>query len=695
MIDTTKIQFTKGVQFMPVLADKKPIHKDWQNTVKDYDFSKAEAVGIVCGKPSGNLEAIDADIKYDLTGTLMNRFKELVNQLDPNLLKKLVVQKTMSGGYHLLYRCSFIEGNQKLANRETTQEERQKTFEEEYASELKKQTDAGKSLAEAKQFAQAEATKHANNDKIRVLFETRGDKGYIACYPTAGYKVVQGSFDSIQTITPEERSTLINACYSFNEVLKQPVHREIKQKKQQKGLTSIEDYNDRGDVITLLESHGWTAVGRKGSKILLKRPGDTKAAHSGNYDEEKKWFSVFSTSTEFESQAPYLPYAVFCVLECGGQWNEVPKKLADLGFGDNDERIKENNEKVPSMIDVSDDDLSFFATEEDYDDYLHKWRTKTFEMGKTTGIPELDEHFLFKEGNLVIVNGIDNVGKSTVVWYLSMVSALYHGWSWIIFSSENRVGAVVRKLIEFYWCEPIDEMTPERYSIAKNFVKEHFSIIKCNDKMFNYQDILNMTTKAMRVKQYKGLMIDPYNSLKVDIPKVSKQQIYDYHYEAASVLQLFAKHNNISIYLNCHVGTVGARNKDKQGFTKAPNKEDTEGGVMFSNKADEFLTIHRVTNHQDNWRYTEIHVRKVKETETGGRVTYWHKPIDLMMINTQSGFISVPVRGQYGAGTNSILAYHNGPSKPKEAPISVVDFSAPGYSAETLFDTKEVKELPF
>lgn len=636
MIDISKIQFTKGVQFMPVLANKQPIHKEWQHNVKEYDFTNCDAVGLVCGKPSGNIEAVDIDLKYDLTGVLFKRFRDLIHQLNPNLLAKLVVQKTKNNGYHFIYRCSFIEGNQALATRHANEEEK------------------------------------ANGDKIKVLLETRGDRGFIVCYPTPGYELIFGDFTKIQTITTEERSVLINAAFSFNEVLKPIVHHEIKSRKQVAGMSPIEDYNHRCDVVSLLEKHDWTLVGRKGKKVLLKRPGDTKADHSGNYDEEKNWFSVFTTSTDFEAQTPYLPYAVFCVLECNKDWQSVPKKLYDMGYGDREEEKKESITKIQSIVEVDDDDLSFLATEEDYNDYLHRWRTKTFEMGKITGIPELDSHFLFKEGNLVIVNGIDNVGKSTVVWYMSMLSALQHGWKWIIFSSENRVGGVFRKLIEFYWCEPIDELTDAKYEIAKKFVIDHFSIIKCNDKMFNYQDILNMTTKAKRFKEYKGLMIDPYNSLKVDIKAGSKQQIYDYHYEAASVIQLYAKHNNISIYLNCHVGTMGARNKDKHGYTKAPQKEDTEGGVMFSNKADEFLTIHRVTQHKDDWKYTEIHVRKVKETETGGRVTYFHQPIDLTMVNSQSGFISVPTRGAYGSGTNAVLAYHS-----RQSGIPIVNHSEP------------------
>ncbi len=672
MIDISKIQFTEGVQFVPVAYNKNPIVDNWQITKAEYDFSRAPNVGLVCGLPSNNIEAMDFDLKYDLTGTLFQEYIALVKTLQPGLLEKMVVQKTPSSGFHFLYRCSHIEGNQKLANRYSTDAEKQDSYEKAYLKEFEKKKAELNSIEDAKVAALLAAEKAKLGDTSRVLIETRGIKGQVVCYPSDGYKLVRGTFKDIQVITPEERSTLFNAAFSFNQVIKPATVVKLREKKQIKGTSPGEDYNNRGEVILLLENHGWTVVGRKGAKILLRRPGDTKAAHSGNFDEDKNWFSVFSTSTEFESETAYQPFGVFAMLECKGDYTEAAKKLSEMGYGSTEEEKREYNEQIPTVVDMEDDnDLSFFATEEDYDDYLHAWRTNTFEMGKTTGIPELDVHFLFKEGNLVVINGIDNVGKSSVVWYLAMLSALYHKWRWIIFSSENRVGGVVRKLIEFYWCEPIDKMTDEQYKKAKEFVKEHFSIIKIGDTMFNYKDILNMSTKAMKHKEYKGLMMDPYNSLRVDIPKSSKQQLYDYNYEAASVIQLYAKSHNISIYLNQHVGTGGARNKGRDGFTKAPQKEDSEMGVMWANKADEFLTIHRVTQDEKNYMYTEIHVRKVKERETGGSVTWAYKPIDLQMINQYSGFIYVPKRQEFSFGTNAVRNYHN--PQPKSDPFKELD----------------------
>lgn len=638
-MDCNYLNDIEGLQFMPVLKNKRPIKQKWEQTKIKYDLTNCEYVGLVCGEISGNLEVIDIDAKYDLTGQLFSSFKKEINNIDKGILKKLVVQKTVGGGYHFIYRCDVIEGNKKLAQRPTTKQEKDQTYTKQLEHFKNTKQKDGQSDDDFLLECEKEALKSANNDKVRVLLETRGDRGYIACFPSEGYELLYGDYKKISKITPEERDVIFNVAYSFNEVLKEPVHDRKLERKNIKGLTPSEDYNQRGDVIGLLEKNGWTRVGRKGSKILMKRPGDTKADHSGNFDEDKNWFSVFTTSTLFESQTPYLPYAVYCMLECGGDYSTVSKKLYDEGFGDRYDTISSNMIDVPVNIDLDRTDITdFIAQAKDYDNYLHKWRTNTFEKGLSTGSKILDKYFLFKEGDLVMVNGVDNVGKSSLIWFLSFVSAALHGWKWLIYSSENKVGGVMRKLIEFYCGEPIESINDIKFKKAKAFVEEHFDIIKSTDELYNYMDIMSMVRIALKKKNYKGLMIDPYNSLKIDKPKGANQNTYEYHYEAASKLKLFGMQNNISIYLNAHVGTNAARNKDTEGHTLAPQKEDTEMGVMFANKADEFITIHRQTQHKTNWGFNEFHVRKVKELETGGAVTPLHSPIIFSPISGLVGF---------------------------------------------------------
>lgn len=686
----------EGLQFMPVKKDKRPIHQDWQNTQKLYDLSNCPGVGLVCGKLSGNVEVIDIDVKYDLTFTLFDDFKKSIHSVDNKLLKKLVVQQTGSGGYHFIYRCKEIGGNIKLANRPTTLNEKNDT----YRKSLEDVRTKGKpnDVDDFDAYIEKVSVKASENDKIRVLLETRGEGGQIVCAPSEGYKILYGSLESIQEITPEERSVLFTVAYSFNQVLKEPAHDRKIERKRYKGLSPSEDYNQRGDIIKLLTDHGWTRMGRKGQKILMKRPGDTKADHSGNFDEEKNWFSVFSTSTQFEAQTPYQPYAVFAMLECGGKFDEVPGKLRELGFGDEQEEIKNNSTSIPVGVDLTADESLYVATEADYDGYLHKWRTNTFEMGKGIDNPVFDNYFLFKESDFVVTNGIDNVGKSTVKWYLAALSCLYHGWDWIIWSSENKVGGIVRKLIEFYWCEPIESMADVKYQYAKAWVKEHFTIIKNSEEMYNYQEMLDIVSFLMKKKQYKGFMLDPYNALKVDIPTKSKQGTYDYHYEAASKLKLFGQTNNLSIYLNMHAGTSAARNKDASGFTKAPQKEDSEMGVMFANKADEFLTIHRNTQSENEFMFTELHVRKVKEIETGGKVTPLNKPIILQAHKGAVGFEMKSMKDFKAPGYNPVVKWHENQKKSSQGDIfsgEIKEYIPESSYIIPEYSTEPTADLPF
>jgi hypothetical protein len=594
---------------------------EWQTSDRQHPLN-GYGVGLVCGKLSGNIEAIDLDLKYDLSGTLFDRYKKRINECCPGLLHKLTVQKTVSNGYHFIYRCPVIEGNRKLANRHTTDRERKETYNLNFASTQSSE----------------KAKKASDNDKVRVLLETRGEGGYIATVPTPGYQLVYGSFETIQTISPDEREILMSCARSFNEVIseyKAPIRHE---KKQVKGLSPFEDYNSRADVVSLLESHGWTVSGRKGQKIMLKRPGQTSAAHSGNYDMEKHWFSVFSTSTEFDPETSYLPYAVYAVLECKKDFAEASRRLYEAGYGDKKEDAPKVNNSVPSKINLLDDDFSFIAKPEDYNAYLEAWRSNTFEKGKTTGFPELDKHFLFKNSSLVVVNGMDNVGKSTVIWYLALLSNLLHGWRWIIFSSENSEGSVMRKLIEFYWCESISQMSDIKYRTAKTHIEANFSILKSDDELYNYKDVLLMAKKLMRKGTYKGLMIDPYNALKIEMTKGFNT--HEYHYEAISEMKLFTKRNAISIYLNCHVVTNATRTIPGQHTVPAPKKGDTEGGGKFANKADDFLTVHRDVSHPEDWHWTQIHIRKIKETETGGRVSPYDQPVLITAAPYLAGFMT-------------------------------------------------------
>jgi hypothetical protein len=506
------------------------------------------------------------------------------------------------------------------------------------------------------------AERARENDRVRVLLETRGIGGQFVCHPSPGYEFVFGDLYSIREISPEERDVLMGIAMQFNQVVEEVTYQKSKIDKKT-GLSAFEDYNERGDVIGLLQNHGWRVVGQKGKKTIFLRPGQTTSQSSGNFDHEKNWFSVFTTSTEFDPQHAYLPYAVFSYLECNKDFSLASKRLLEMGYGEKKEPIKEQQSTrvIKSRVDPATNDQSLFATPDDYDEYLQQVRTGTLKQGLTTGSPLLDIHFLYKEGNFVMTNGIDNVGKSEFVWWLLLIAAMYHDWKMIIFSSENSLGSFMRRMIQFYWGKPLYgsyAMSQKEFEIAKVFIEQHFKLIKAQEDLYNYKDIINLVKIALSNQHYHAGMIDPYNSLKIDLSGFSKLNTHEYHYEALSELKAFGQQNNFGWFINHHAVTAAIRQKDaEKKYPLAPRKEDTEGGGKVANKADDFLTIHRITQHPSDWMITEVHVRKIKDTETGGRPTTLDNPVKFERY--RGGYAYVEFGENRERGVDPIQAWHD------------------------------------
>lgn len=596
MIEIAKEYYQSGLSIIPIGEKKLPIGswKKNQTELIEPSFSSCVGIGIVCGEVSGGVECIDIDQKYSLDGKLFDNYKNLIAQADKNLLKKLVVQSTPSGGYHFVYKCATIEGNKKLANRHTT-----------------------------------EAEKLENpKDKIRVLVETRGIGGYFMVAPSDGYKVIYGDLKQISILNALEREILFVCARTLNEVFEAATVNKNSQKTILENLSPFEDWNNRGDVLDLLESEGWVVKLQNGAKKLLLRPQGT-GMWSADWNEDKRIFYVFTSSSEFEQNKGYNPTQVLAKLRFNDDFSECAKWLLKEGYGnftpDKNEKPKKETQKPIEIKATIDETDSHVADESEITDYLTQWRNGTFVKGLSTGIEGLDKYFLFKRGNFNVVNGIDNIGKSTGMWYLCLLSALFHDWKWLIYSNENRAGAVTKKMIEFYWGLNVRSQTEAQYNEAYNFVKEHFTIIS-NKKMYNYMDLLKITTIENAKKKHDGLLVDPYNSLMISLSENSKLSTHEYHYQAASEMQLYSHKEDTCIYLSCHVITSALR---EQG--KAPKKGDTEGGAKFANKADDFMTFHRLPYDPEKMNEMQIHVRKIKEVETGGGYTPEGQPFILRL----------------------------------------------------------------
>ncbi len=171
-------------------------------------------------------------------------------------------------------------------------------------------------------------------------------------------------------------------------------------------------------------------------------------------------------------------------------------------------------------------------------------------------------------------------------------------------------------------------MTHSERRLAYDWVRNHFTVIE-NNKTYSFYDILIFTGKMIRQEPLDGVFIDPYNGLKRDMRQGSTLGVHEYDYEAISEMLTMANAHKIAVWLNAHAVTEAQRLKGDDGLPIAPFAEQTEGGGKFVNRADDFLTFHRKIQHPEAAmrRTVEMHVRKIRETETGGSPTSFNQPL--------------------------------------------------------------------
>ena len=295
-------------------------------------------------------------------------------------------------------------------------------------------------------------------------------------------------------------------------------------------------------------------------------------------------------------------------------------------------------EKVTRKMKLEDGDMSFIAPDDSDERWIDDFAEGRIQLGLTTGHPEIDQHFVYKKG-FTIINGHSNIGKTTLVLHLMVNAAIRHNWKWIVYSSESRTASIKMRIMQYACDLNIKDMSFLTRKKAYEWVKEHFIFIN-NNKVFSYMDILLYCEKIMNYKQIDGILIDPYNSLRVDMSRNSGVGVHEYHYDAASEFLTFANTNQVALWLNTHAITEAARRRGEDGLPIAPGAEDSEHGGKWVNRADNFLTFHRKIQHHvpQMKRTMEWHVRKIRETETGGDTTSIDSPILLEMNHARTSF---------------------------------------------------------
>ncbi|MCC7407229.1 MAG: AAA family ATPase [Phycisphaeraceae bacterium] len=253
--------------------------------------SGPDALCLVTGSVSGNLELID----FDGGGELFGAWAELVEAETPGLVRRLVVERSQSGGRHVVYHCGEpVCGSMKLAQR-------------------------------------------VMGEKILTLIETRGEGGLFLCHPTPGYELIQGRLDALPVLTAAEREVLLEAAWSLNEVTPPPLAVPPDENALPQGQRPGDAFNERGDPRKVLLRHGWTLArdgGPEGNQYW-RRPGKTRGwSATLKVCGGVPVLYVFSSNAgPFAAGKAYGPFAVYTMLEHGGDYTRAAAGLRAEGYG--------------------------------------------------------------------------------------------------------------------------------------------------------------------------------------------------------------------------------------------------------------------------------------------------------------------------------------------------------------------------
>lgn len=247
-------------------------------------------------------------------------------------------------------------------------------------------------------------------------------------------------------------------------------------------------------------------------------------------------------------------------------------------------------------------------------------RTLGYEFGASTGWTALNEIYNVMPGELTLVTGVPNSGKSE--WIDALLCNLNEsvGWKFALCSMENNVRQHARKLLEKHMKKPFfdarygesaERMSAKELEEGKQWLSDTFYLIRCEDDALpNIKWVLDLARAAVLRHGVRGLVIDPYNEL--DHQRPPNMTETEYVSQMLTLIKRFAQHHA------CHVWLV-AHPRQLQNWTgQPPNLYDISGSAHFVNKCDNGIVIHRNRNpNAGPIDQVQVLVRKVRNKVVG------------------------------------------------------------------------------
>lgn len=258
---------------------------------------------------------------------------------------------------------------------------------------------------------------------------------------------------------------------------------------------------------------------------------------------------------------------------------------------------------------------------DDFEDELDALYQNGPTPGKITGWKNLDDVVSFGTGQLALVTGRSNDGKSEWLDELVIRLMLRSGWNAGYWTPENTTlehsCKVIEKLTGRMFAHKGDVgVQSEQYERCKQWMKAHLSWIDLPFDRLYLDTILERCRSLVRKFGIRILVLDPFNFIEKENNAIRSENNWDSHVVGA--IRNFAIKHDVLVFLVAHPRKVEMQ---VDGRKRRITMEDISGTADFGNKADYCFCVDRDDEHH----VVTISIDKVRRKQYGtkGKQAYF------------------------------------------------------------------------
>ena len=237
--------------------------------------------------------------------------------------------------------------------------------------------------------------------------------------------------------------------------------------------------------------------------------------------------------------------------------------------------------------------------------------------GVSTGWAAIDQHYNVRAGDVTVVTGAPNSGKSEWMDALMVNLATLHGWRFGIYSPEQGSPAEhIAKLAEKRVGAPFNDgptmrITPAELDQALTWANERFTWI--GPEQPNIKALLAVAKQLVLRRGVRGIVFDPWNEIEHARPR--EQTETEYIGECLREVRMFAKAHQVHFWIVAHPQKI--QKDPKSGQYPVVGPYEISGSANWHNKPDVCISIWRERGKDAPAGTVEIHVQKVRSKYVG------------------------------------------------------------------------------